>query len=236
MLSMRSCDLFKTHISVSPSWHSHADHLSCAATEAWNGTWPPGTPRSQSPEPSPRYSDESFFRGKKERNFLHYIPLHVAFVQKLQWLYLWSKKASMICERMGLHDRSGISLKWSLLTSEKRDFKGVALGVHNNIQLQVVSHMCRRKACPAGSQFKRKLLALTSFVVFVFKSHSSQQHVFLQVPTVERLGSTVNNDVCAVLTFIACDQSIFSFLLIVKWKIGAISGFQYVRDGHSSNL
>ena len=28
--------------------------------------------------------------------------------------------------------------------------------------VQVVSHMCRRKACSAGSQFKRKLLELTS--------------------------------------------------------------------------
>lgn len=51
----------KTHISISPSWRSHAAPLSCAATGAWNETWRPGTPQSRSPRPSLRHSGGSFW-------------------------------------------------------------------------------------------------------------------------------------------------------------------------------
>lgn len=121
MSIMWSCDLFfKTHISVSPSWRSHAVHLSCSETGAWNGTWPPGTPQSQSRQPSPRHSDGSFYRNTQisvkctGTNCLWYFENKSKYVYVLS-LYLLSKKASMICARMGLHARSGISLKWSLL-------------------------------------------------------------------------------------------------------------------------
>lgn len=65
----------------------------------------------------------------KWRKLWHFIPPCTVFVPlmmrkvqatfRLRSLYLLSKKASMICERIGLHARSGIPLKWSLLRAGK---------------------------------------------------------------------------------------------------------------------
>lgn len=76
---------FKTHISVSPSWRSHAVPQSCSVTGAWNGTWPPGTPQSWSPQLCPHHSDDSFWRNIERAN-------------KLQARQLWQHQ-----EEPGLH-------------------------------------------------------------------------------------------------------------------------------------
>lgn len=61
----------KTHISASPSWRSHAGPQSCAAKGGGNGTWPPGTPQSQSPPPCPRCSDGSSWQKEPVLTFCY---------------------------------------------------------------------------------------------------------------------------------------------------------------------
>lgn len=62
-----------THISVSPSWRSHAAPQSCSVTAAWNGTWPPGTPQSWSPPLCPLHSDDSFWWKKGQISVLYFL-------------------------------------------------------------------------------------------------------------------------------------------------------------------